>query len=80
LLQNSRKDYYKIFARDKEGNRAVFGGNFYFNSDPHWKDHIPFYEYFHGDNGAGLGASHQTGWTALIATIIELQLQLKEEH
>jgi hypothetical protein len=60
-----------IFLRDDQGRRAVFGENNYFQTDPHWRDHIPFYEYFHGDNGAGLGASHQTGWTALVAKLIQ---------
>jgi hypothetical protein len=61
-----------IFLRDpaRGGRRAVFGGNDYFQTDPHWRDCIPFHEYFHGDNGAGLGASHQTGWTALIASLL----------
>ncbi len=52
-----------IFLRDKSGRRPVYGGTEKFQTDPHWKDYILFYEYFHGDNGAGLGASHQTGWT-----------------
>jgi len=56
-----------IFLRDASGKRPVYGGATKFQEDPHWKDHILFYEYFHGDNGAGLGASHQTGWTGLIA-------------
>ena len=62
----------RIFLRDSaSGNRrAVFGGNDYFQNDPHWRDHIPFHEYFNGDNGAGLGASHQTGWTALIVSLL----------
>jgi hypothetical protein len=63
----------RIFLRD-EGNgnrRPVFGGETYFQSDPHWRDHVLFYEYFHGENGAGLGASHQTGWTALVATMLQ---------
>ena len=60
-----------IFTRDKSGRRPVFGGSQKFQTDPHWRDHILFYEYFHGDNGAGLGASHQTGWTGVIAKIIE---------
>jgi len=62
----------KIFTRDAANNnhRAVFGGESLFQQDPHWKDYIPFYEYFHGCEGAGLGASHQTGWTALIARVI----------
>ena len=59
-----------IFRRDANGRRPVFGGNEVFQSDPHWRDYIPFYEYFHGDNGRGVGASHQTGWTALVASMI----------
>ncbi len=59
-----------IFERDSSGRRAVFGGNTTFQNDPLWRDYIPFYEYFHGDNGAGLGASHQTGWTALVGKLI----------
>jgi Glycosyl hydrolase family 63 C-terminal domain len=61
-----------IFLRDKSGRRPVFGGTEKFQTDPEWKDHILFYEYFHGDNGAGLGASHQTGWTGVVAKLIEL--------
>jgi hypothetical protein len=61
----------RIFLRDEQGRRAVFGGNERFQTDPHWRDYIPFHEYFHGDSGAGLGASHQTGWTALVATLLE---------
>jgi hypothetical protein len=60
----------QIFLRDNEGKRPVFGGMEKFQSDPHWRDCILFHEYFHGDNGAGLGASHQTGWTGLIAQIL----------
>ncbi len=59
-----------IFLRDKNGKRAVFGSNHLFNNDPHWRDLIPFHEYFHGDTGRGCGASHQTGWTGLIAQIL----------
>lgn len=62
----------RIFLRDEHGRRAVYGGTEKFQSDPHWRDHILFYEYFHGDNGAGLGASHQTGWTGLVAKTIQL--------
>jgi hypothetical protein len=62
----------RIFLRDEEGRRAVFGGADKFQSDPHWRDHILFYEYFHGDNGAGLGASHQTGWTGAVAKVIQV--------
>jgi len=61
-----------IFLRDAQGNRPVYGGTETFQQDPHWRDLILFYEYFHGDNGAGLGASHQTGWTGVIASLIDL--------
>ncbi len=62
----------RIFLRDEQGRRPVYGGTDRFQCDPHWRDHILFFEYFHGDNGAGLGASHQTGWTGLVAKFIEL--------
>ncbi len=62
----------RIFLRDQSGRRPVYGGSEKFQTDPHWKDYVLFYEYFHGDNGAGLGASHQTGWTGLVAKLIEL--------
>ena len=62
----------RIFTRDEHGRRPVYGGTDKFQSDRHWRDHILFYEYFHGDNGAGLGASHQTGWTGLVAKLIQL--------
>jgi Mannosylglycerate hydrolase MGH1-like glycoside hydrolase domain len=62
----------RIFLRDAQGRRAVYGGTEKFQTDPLWRDYILFYEYFHGDNGAGLGASHQTGWTGLIARLIQL--------
>ena len=62
----------RIFLRDASGQRPVYGGTQTFQSDPHWQDYLLFYEYFHGDNGAGLGASHQTGWTGLVAKLIEL--------
>jgi hypothetical protein len=61
----------RIFVRDEQGHRPVYGGTDKFQSDPHWRDHILFYEYFHGDNGAGLGANHQTGWTGLVARLIQ---------
>ncbi|HXY00887.1 MAG TPA: hypothetical protein VEI54_08190 [Candidatus Limnocylindrales bacterium] len=60
-----------LFLRDKNGRRPFAGKNELFNSDPHWRDLILFYEYFHGDTGAGLGASHQTGWTGLVAKLLE---------
>jgi hypothetical protein len=62
----------RIFLRDAQGRRAVYGGTEKFQTDPYWRDYILFYEYFHGDNGAGLGASHQTGWTGLIARVMQL--------
>ncbi|MDE3109118.1 MAG: hypothetical protein KGL02_04170, partial [Acidobacteriota bacterium] len=55
----------------RDGRRAVFGDVELFQNDPHWRDLIPFHEYFHGETGKGLGASHQTGWTALVAKLIE---------
>jgi hypothetical protein len=61
----------RIFARGEDGRRPVYGGTEIFQKDPHWKDLILFYEFFHGDNGAGVGASHQTGWTGLVAKLIE---------
>jgi hypothetical protein len=62
----------RIFTRNEKGIRPVYGGTEKFQTDPHWRDLILFYEYFHGDNGAGLGASHQTGWSGLVAKIIQL--------
>jgi hypothetical protein len=66
----------RIFLRDEQGRRPVYGGAAKFQNDPHWRDHLLFYEYFHGDTGAGLGASHQTGWTGLIARLIQLYAQV----
>ena len=62
----------RIFLKDDQGRRPVYGGTRKFQEDPHWRDLILFYEYFHGDNGAGLGASHQTGWTGLVARTMDL--------
>jgi len=70
----------RIFLRDEKGRRPVYGGAEKFQVDPHWRDHILFYEYFHGDNGAGLGASHQTGWTGLVAKLIQLYAQIDSER
>jgi hypothetical protein len=67
------------FLRDDNGKRPVYGGIKKFQDDPHWRDYILFHEYFHGDNGAGLGASHQTGWTGLIARILDLFARLNAE-
>jgi hypothetical protein len=61
-----------IFLKDANGKRPVYGGTKKFQDDPHWKDYILFYEYFHGDNGAGLGASHQTGWTGIVARLLDI--------
>jgi hypothetical protein len=68
-----------IFLRNHEGRRPVYGGSKKFVDDPHWKDHVLFFEYFHGDNGAGLGASHQTGWTAVIPALMQLFATLTPE-
>jgi hypothetical protein len=62
----------RIFLRNENGKRPVYGGAEKFQTDAHWRDYILFYEYFHGDNGAGLGASHQTGWTGIVAKLIQL--------
>jgi hypothetical protein len=72
----------RIFLRDdaNAGRRPVYGGTEKFQTDPHWRDHLLFYEYFHGDNGAGLGASHQTGWTGLVGKLIQLHGLLDAER
>jgi hypothetical protein len=62
----------RIFLRDEHGKRPVYGATRRFQEDPHWRDLILFYEYFHGDNGAGIGASHQTGWTGLVSALISI--------
>jgi hypothetical protein len=67
----------RIFLKDAKGRRPVYGLTEKFQTDPHWKDLILFYEYFHGDNGAGIGASHQTGWTGLVATLMQTFASLK---
>jgi hypothetical protein len=61
-----------VFLTNEEGRRPVYGGTAKFQDDPHWRDLILFYEYFHGDNGAGIGASHQTGWTGLVSALISI--------
>jgi len=68
-----------IFLRDHSGRRPVYGGSKKFVDDPAWRDHVQFFEYFHGDNGAGLGASHQTGWTAIIPAMMQLFATLRPE-
>ncbi len=69
----------RLFLRDGSGRRPVFGGQELLQTDPQWRDHLLFYEYFHGDNGAGLGASHQTGWTGSIARVIQMMGYLTPE-
>jgi hypothetical protein len=70
----------RIFLRGEHGRRPVYGATEKFQSDPYWRDHILFYEYIHGDNGAGIGASHQTGWTGLVGALIELFGRLDPVH
>jgi hypothetical protein len=80
VAQELTRRLASIFLRGADGRRPVHGGTRKFQEDPHWRDHIPFYEYFHGDNGAGLGASHQTGWTALIPTLLQIVESLTPEE
>jgi hypothetical protein len=61
----------RLFLRDEHGRRAVFGTSEKMQTDPHFRDYVQFYEYFHGDTGRGLGASHQTGWTGLVAKLLQ---------
>jgi hypothetical protein len=70
----------RIFLRDSSGQRPVYGGTQKFQTDSHWRDLILFYEYFHGDNGAGIGASHQTGWTGLVAKLIQQFGEYEGQH
>ncbi|ALJ38547.1 glucosidase [Azospirillum brasilense] len=72
VAQDISRRLESIFLRDEHGNRPVFGGARTFQQDQHWKDHILFYEYFHGDIGAGMGASHQTGWTGVVARLMHV--------
>ncbi|MGL4651590.1 MAG: MGH1-like glycoside hydrolase domain-containing protein, partial [Caldilineaceae bacterium] len=72
VAQEISRRLKSIFVRNEEGERPVYGGTSLFQNDPHWRDYIHFYEYFHGDNGAGLGASHQTGWTGAVARLMDL--------
>jgi hypothetical protein len=71
-LHDGDRPLRPIFLRDASGRRPVHGGAVKFQEDPHWRDLILFYEYFHGDNGAGIGVSHQTGWTGLVARLLDL--------
>jgi hypothetical protein len=70
----------RIFLVDEQGRRPVFGEYERFHADPHWRDLVPFHEYFHGDSGAGIGASHQTGWTALVAKLLQQSGEHHEGH
>jgi hypothetical protein len=72
VAQEITRRLESLFLRDANDMRPVYGGTEKFQSDPHWRDHILFYEYFHGDNGAGLGASHQTGWTGIVARLMDV--------
>jgi hypothetical protein len=72
VAQELSRRLVSTFLNDASGRRPVFGGTSKFQDDPNWHDCILFYEYFHGDNGAGIGASHQTGWTGIVAKLIEL--------
>jgi hypothetical protein len=71
VTQALERRLMRIFLKDENGNRPAFGGAEKFQKDPHWRDYLLFYEYFHGDDGSGLGASHQTGWTGLIGKILQ---------
>jgi hypothetical protein len=71
VAQELSRRLVSTFLPDADGHRPVYGGARMFQEDPHWRDLVLFYEYFHGDNGAGLGASHQTGWTGLVAKLIQ---------
>jgi hypothetical protein len=66
-----------VLVRGEDGRRPVLGDNDYFQSDPHWRDLVPFHEYFDGDTGRGLGASHQTGWTATAALLLQFRGRLR---
>ena len=79
VSQELEKRLTKIFLKDEDGNRAVFGNIEKFQTDEHWRDHILFYEYFHGDRGSGLGASHQTGWTGLMGKILQQIGHIRQE-
>jgi hypothetical protein len=72
IAEELAKRNCSIFLRDQGGRRPVYGGTTKFQEDPHWREYLSFYEYFHGDNGAGLGASHQTGWTGIVARAMHL--------
>jgi hypothetical protein len=77
LARRLTRIFVRVESSDGNGSRrAVFGDNEYFQNDVHWRDHVPFHEFFHGETGVGLGASHQTGWTALVALLLQYRGQL----
>ena len=80
VAQEITRRLESIFLRDSKGNRPVYGGTKKFQDDPYWRDYILFYEYFHGDNGAGLGASHQTGWTGAITRLMDVFARVDQKH
>jgi hypothetical protein len=77
VAQDLSRRLARIFLRDENGRRPVYGGTRKFQEDPYWRDNILFYEYFHGENGAGIGASHQTGWTGIVARSLDMFARLK---
>jgi len=79
VAQEISRRLSSIFLRDASGKRPIYARTKKFQEDPHWKDYILFYEYFHGDNGAGLGASHQTGWTGTIARMLDLFARVTDQ-
>ena len=80
VSQELGKRLSRIFLRDEDGRRPVYGATEKFQRDPFWRDYILFYEYFHGDDGRGIGASHQTGWTGLVAKLIHPVGPPNEDH
>src|SRR5262249_19563113 len=80
VAQEIARRLANIFLRNPEGRRPVYGGTRKFQEDPLWRDYLLFYEYFHGDNGAGLGASHQTGWTGIVARLMDVFATMTPEH
>ena len=80
VAQEITRRLASIFLRNGSGRRPVYGGTEKFQEDPHWRDLILFHEYFHGDNGAGLGASHQTGWTGIIAVLMDSFARISKEE
>jgi hypothetical protein len=80
VAQELARRLVSIFLPDAKGRRPVYGGAEKFQTDPHWRDNLLFYEYFHGDNGAGLGASHQTGWTGVVGTLVRVMGRLEARH